>query len=470
MSTVELEEAVAPTLWQPQPGPQEKAIRASFVPELFFGGARGGGKTSFLMGDFASDVQKYGSVWRGIILRRSFPELDEVVEEGKKVLYPAFPGTEYKVGVHEFRIPHATGTVTLRLRHLESEADADNYMGHQYTYIAFDELCNWPNLGGYNKLKACLRSTAKIDNLRVRATGNPGGVGHQAVKEYFIDAGAPETIIQDDKSAIPRMWIKSLVTDNKILLDADPLYIKRLQSVGDPELVRAWLEGDWSVSLGAYFTNWNSRHCVIPSFEIPEHWPLFGGLDYGESSPTSFGLYTIDYDSHVYRLCEYYQAGATASTHAYEIDRMIAANPHTNGRRPQQIFADPSMWVKRRLSEVVNQSPADVFLQQGLSLTKANNDRVTGWRVINDMLAQRKLHCFDGWNDNLCRTIPSLPRSKSNPEDLDTHTEDHAADELRYAVMHLYQPSRAMPSQNANPFFGSNVLDQLPVAKQRRIA
>ena len=93
---------------------------------------------------------------------------------------------------------------------------------------------------------------------------------------------------------------------------------------------------------------------------------------------------------------------------------MIAANPHTNGRRPQQIFADPSMWVKRRLSEVVNQSPADVFLQQGLSLTKANNDRVTGWRVINDMLAQRKLHCFDGWNDNLCRTLPSLPRSKSN--------------------------------------------------------
>jgi len=109
-------------------------------------------------------------------------------------------------------------------------------------------------------------------------------------------------------------------------------------------------------------------------------------------------------------------------------------------------------------------------LQQGLSLTKANNDRVTGWRVINDMLAQRKLHCFDGWNDNLCRTLPSLPRSKSNPEDLDTHTEDHAADELRYAVMHLYQPSRAQPSQNANPFFGTNILDQVPVAKQRRRA
>lgn len=163
-------------------------------------------------------------------------------------------------------------------------------------------------------------------------------------------------------------------------------------------------------------------------------------------------------------------AGATASTHAYEIDRMIAANPHTGGRRPSSIFADPSMWVKRRLSEVVNQSPADVFQAQGLSLSKANNDRVTGWRVINDMLAQQKLHCFDGWNDNLCRTMPSLPRSKSNPEDLDTHTEDHAADELRYAIMHLYRPSRAEPNRNQNPFFGTNVLNNVPTAKRRRRA
>lgn len=457
-----------PKVWQPQPGPQEKAIRASFVPELFFGGARGGGKTSFLMGDFASDVQKYGSNWRGIILRRSYPELDEVVEEGKRVLYPAFPGTEYKVGVHEFRIPHATGTVTLRLRHMESEADADNYQGQSFSWIAFDELPNWPSLGGYNKLKACLRSAAGIENLRVRATGNPGGVGHQPVKQYFIDAGPPETIIEDEQSKIPRMWIRSLVTDNKILLENDPGYIDRLKSVGDPELVRAWLEGDWSVSLGAYFTNWTPK-IAIPSFEIPDHWPLFGGLDYGESSPTSFGLYTVDYDGHIYRLCEYYVAGATASTHAYEIARMIASNPYTGGRSPSQIFADPSMWVKRRLTEVVNQSPADVFSAQGLPLTKANNDRITGWRVINDLLAQEKFHCFTEWNDNMMKFMPSLPRSKTNPEDLDTKNEhDHCADELRYAVMHLYQPSRQRPSRNQNPFFGNNVLDKVPVKRKRR--
>ena len=110
-----MDKAVA---WQPQPGMQEMTIRAPFIPELFVGGSRGPGKTSLLIGDFAADVAEYGPAWRGIIFRKTYPELDEVVEEGRKIRFKAFPGTEYKVGVHEFRIPHPEGTVTLRLRRL----------------------------------------------------------------------------------------------------------------------------------------------------------------------------------------------------------------------------------------------------------------------------------------------------------------------------------------------------------------
>ena len=452
-------------VWKPQLGPQEKAIRAAFIEELFFGGARGGGKPSFLMGDFAADVQENGSAWRGIVFRRTYPELDEVVEEGKRVLYKAFPGTEYKVGVHEFRIPHATGDVVLRLRHMENVGDADHYMGHQYTWISFDELPNWPSLEAYKKLKACLRSTAGVPNMRIRSTGNPGGVGHQAVKEYFIDpAPEGEVVIQDDQSINPRMFIKSLVTDNRILLAADPGYIDRLKGVGDEHLVKAWLEGDWDSFVGQYFTSW-SNECVIPSFPVPDSWPLFGGLDYGEASPTSFGLYTIDFDGNIYRIGEYYQAGAAASTHAYEIDKMIQSNPFTGGRPPSQIYADPSMWAKRRLTEAVTHSPYDIFSEQGLHLTKGNNDRITGWRVINDALTKKKFYVFGGWNDNLTRTLPALPRSTSNPEDVDTHSDDHAADELRYAMMHIYRPSLPKHDAVRNPFYGGNVLDSLPARK-----
>ena len=318
----------------------------------------------------------------------------------------------------------------------------------------------------YHKLKACLRSSAEIPTKRIRASGNPGGPNHNNVKAYFIDA-APESTIVEGDDGMKRMYIRSLVTDNKILLERDPGYIKRLEGVGDEQLVKAWLEGDWDSFVGQYFTNWDEQKVAVPSFEIPDHWPLFGGLDYGEAAPTSYGLYTVDYDGNVYRICEYYQANATASQHAANIAQMIEACPFTGGRYPQATYADPSMFVKRRLSEVINHSPADVFAEQGIFLTRANNDRITGWRVVNDALIKERIYCFNGWNDALMRTMPSLPRSSKNPEDLDTTAEDHAADELRYAMMHVYKPHQQTEPE---PYEGTGqeAIDQLMDGAGRR--
>ena len=369
--------------WRPQPGPQEAAIRASFVDELFFGGARGGGKSEYLLGDFLSDVDTYGEHWSGVLIRRTYPELDEILERSRQIFRAAYPDAEYKVGRHEWIFKNGA---TLKLRHLENEADADHFQGQQYTWIGWDELTSWTDMKAYHKLKACLRTgAAEIPTKRIRASGNPGGANHNNVKAYFIDA-APESTIVDGDDGMKRMYIRSLVTDNKILLERDPGYIKRLEGVGDEQLVKAWLEGDWDSFVGQYFTNWNEQKVAVPSFEIPDHWPLFGGLDYGEAAPTSYGLYTVDYDGNVYRICEYYQANATASQHAHNIAQMIEACPFTGGRYPQATYADPSMFVKRRLSEVINHSPADVFAEQGIFLTRANNDRITGWRVVNDAL------------------------------------------------------------------------------------
>ena len=452
-----------PKLWKPQKGPQEAAIRASFIPELFFGGARGGGKSAYLMGDFAADVAEYGENWRGILFRKTYPELDELVTEGKRVLFSAFPGTEYKVGSYEFRMPNGS---VLRLRHMENDSDADHYMGHQYQWIGFDELTNWPTLAPYHRLKACLRSAAGIPNMRIRATGNPGGVGHTEVKKYFIDPAPDGEIIKDGQSEIPRMFIKSRVTDNRILLDADPGYIDRLKSIGDEQLIKAWLEGDWDAFVGQYFAHWDSGKICIPSFEIPSDWPLFGCLDYGESAPTSFGLATVDYDDNVYGICEYTRAGASASTHAYEIAKLVAACPFTQGRHPTPILADPSMWVKRRLHEHVSHSPADVFGEHGLYLQKANNDRVNGWRVMNDYISNNKFFLFNGWNDSAASTIPALPRSKSNPEDVDTKANDHDADRVRYLLMHCFAPMSAPKPVNRDPFQGDSLIKGLRSAHE----
>ena len=350
---------------------------------------------------------------------------------------------------------------------METDSDADHYMGHQYQWIGFDELTNWPTLKPYHKLKACLRSAAGVKNLRIRATGNPGVVGHTAVKQYFIDpAPKGKEVINDDQSKMPRMFIKSRVQDNKILLDADPDYIDRLKSIGDDQLVKAWLEGDWDAFVGQYFSNWDSRKILIPSFEIPSDWPLFGCLDYGEAAPTSFGLATVDFDGNVYGICEYTRAGASASTHAYEIAKLIESCPFTGGRPPTPVVADPSMWVKRHLHEHIAQSPTDIFAQHGLHLQKANNDRVNGWRVMNDYIARGKLFLFDGWNDSAANTIPALPRSKSNPEDVDTKANDHDADRMRYLLMHCFSPSQAPEIPYQDPFQGKNLIKELRTAHE----
>ena len=319
----------------------------------------------------------------------------------------------------------------------------------------------------YHKLKACLRTgSATIPNKRIRSSGNPGGANHGNIKKYFVDAGPESSIIEGD-DGMKRMYIRSLVTDNKILLERDPGYIKRLEGVGDEALIAAWLKGDWNAFVGQYFTNWDAKKIAVPSFEIPDHWPLFGGMDYGEAAPTSYGLYTVDYDSNVYRLCEYYQGNATASQHAHRIAQMIESCPFTGGRYPQATYADPSMFVKRRLSEVINHSPADVFADHGIFLTRANNDRVTGWRIVNDALIKERFYCFNGWNDALMRTMPTLPRSTKNPEDLDTTAEDHAADELRYAISKIYAPHRVTEPE---PYEGTGqeMIDELATQTGRR--
>jgi hypothetical protein len=238
----------------------------------------------FLMG-----VQKYGEHWKGVLFRRTYPELDEIIDQTRKMYRDFYPDAEYKVGTHTWQFPNGA---TLKLRHIENEADADHYQGMAFTFVAFDELGSWSDLKAYHKIKACLRSgSADVPDKKIVSSGNPGVPNHQNIKKYFIDP-APEGTVIEGEDGMNRMYIRSLVTDNKILLDRDPGYIKRLEGVGDEQLVKAWLEGDWDSFVGQYFTNWHEKQVLVNSFEIPEHWPLFGGMDYGEAAP-SLMVYTL---------------------------------------------------------------------------------------------------------------------------------------------------------------------------------
>jgi hypothetical protein len=253
----------------PQPGPQLEMLLAKWCPEIFFGGARGGGKSIALLLDFLQDCGKgYGNGWRGVIFRRTYPQLKQLIEDSHRI-YGKVPGAAYFKKEREWVFP---GGEKLEFRFLENASDITNYQGHAYQWMGYDELPNWPDLDAYDLMKASLRPTSAAVPCRIRSTGNPGGIGHGIVKQRFIDpyGEGPKgwRPIEDDGKG-ERMFIPSSVWDNQILLNNDPNYIKRLEQSGPDHLVKAWLYGEWDLVLGAFFDCWDEeKHITVSSATI----------------------------------------------------------------------------------------------------------------------------------------------------------------------------------------------------------
>lgn len=440
--------SVRPRSWAPQIGPQADAIAADWCPELFFGGARGGGKSDYLLGDFLKDVDRYGSAWRGILFRRTYPELQEIIVRSRE-LYPV-SGATWREADKEWHWPNGA---FLRLRYLEREADASRYQGHQYTWIGWDELPQWPSDGAYRMLFACLRSAAQVPTKRVRSAGNPGGPGHQWVKARFIDpAPAGFEPLADDLAPWERMFIPSRVQDNAVLLGADPEYIARLRGSGSPELVRAWLEGDWTIVAGAFFPEWAMASHVVQPLPLPASWQRFRALDWGSARPFSVGWYAVS-DGEMpqfprgalIRYREYYGSDGRPNTGLRLPAEMVAqkiaaleAKDLPPGRQMLGV-ADPAIFASDG-----GPSIAERMQRSGVLFRQADNKRVPGagamggWDQVRARLIglddRPMLYVFSTCA-HLIRTLPALQHDAGRPEDVDTDGEDHAADELRYACM-----------------------------------
>lgn len=453
-------------IWEPQPGPQALAIGAPFVNELLFGGARGGGKSDFLLGDFLQDIGQ-GAIWRGIIFRHTYPQLDELITRAKEIFTPL--GAHYKVSEKMFVFPSGA---TLKMRHLEKEQDADNYQGHQYTWIGWDELGNWANLNAYKKMKACLRSAQGAVHKRIRCSANPGGIGHHAVKNYYIDH-APKGLqliqnVDEDGTVTSRMFIPSRVYDNKILLDNDPTYIANLRELGTPELVRAWLEGDWNVITGAYFPEFSTAKHVLEPFQVPAYWNRFRSMDWGSSSPFSVLWHAVS-DGFLTPSGNWLPAGAVITYREFygcvpgKVNEGIKWPANKVGKRIAEIEAR----ANERMSYGVidpsafkwdgGPSHAERLAEEGAYFRKADNNRIAGWDTIRarlcgvnegpvsdatvydplntaDLVGIPMWYCFKTCQ-HLIRTLPALQHDINDPEDCDTDGEDHAPDALRYGLM-----------------------------------
>ena len=449
--------------WGPQHGPQASLVRCP-VEEIFYGGARGGGKTDGMLGKFGIKAARHGKGVRGIFFRREYPQLDAAIDRSREIYAPL--GAEFSAMRKMWTFPNGA---TLRFRSLERDADAEKYQGHSYTDVFFEELGNYPSPDPVMKLKATLRSAEGVP-CQFHATGNPGGPGHNWVKARYVDP-APQgwEIIEDQNTK--RVFIPAKVGDNRLLLENDPHYVDRLKQTGSDELVRAWLEGDWDVVEGAFFECWRSDKHVIEPFEVPEHWAKFRAFDWGSAAPFSVGWWCISDgmsldDGRVYpkgamiRYREWY--GASEPNVGLKITNEEIASgikEREDGEKILYGVADPSIF-----SVQGGPSIAEQMAKGGVIWRKADNRRVggrgamSGWaemrsRMIGD--DRPMIYCFNTCRDSI-RTIPALPHDKLRNEDVDSASEDHAADEWRYACMSRPWAKKrppTLPEISATPTF-----------------
>lgn len=252
---------LASICWQPQPGPQYALIQCP-VPDILFGGARGGGKTAACIGKWIRHAQKYGTAARGIFFRRTMPELEEVQRQ-MTVILPKL-GAQYKSQPRIWQMPN---DAQIKLRYLERDRDADHYQGHQYSIQLWDELGNWADPKPVDELRASLRSAEGVP-CQFIATANPGGIGHEWIQKRYVNPSPSGKPFFDESAQIWRVFIPSKLKDNPALLHNDPDYVNRLKAatVGQPHLLRAWLEGDWNATPegGMIKLDWFGRYNVPP--------------------------------------------------------------------------------------------------------------------------------------------------------------------------------------------------------------
>lgn len=432
-------------VWRPQPGPQE-ALIACPADEICFGGARGGGKTSGAIGDWLVHSGRYGSAAHGVFFRRRYRDLEGAQTQMARFFRPI--GAVWRQQAATWIFPNGS---TLKLRHLWDERDADSYQGHEYTWICYEEVGQYPTPRPIDMLRATLRSTQGV-KTRLLLTANPGGSGHSWIKQRFV---APARLgyrpIRDPDTGQVRVFIPSKLEDNPILLSADPHYARRLAMTGSKALVRAWLKGDWDVVAGGFLDDvWDAERQVLPAgLQAPRGWRWGRALDWGSSAPAAMVVAAISDGaapealagkvhiprgslviwSELYTVARGPDGEAIANTGlGWTNDRLGREVAKASaGRRFDWSVADPSIWIRAGGPSIHDQMMAAARGEgDPWGFTRADNNRVGGWQGLRKMLAASLeprpeapgLWVLEGCAEWL-RTVPVLQRDKDKPDDVD---------------------------------------------------
>jgi len=417
------EEALENVIFRPNEGPQTDFLAAPET-DVLYGGAAGGGKSYAMLVDPLRFAHR--AAHRALILRRSMPELRELIDKSRELYPKAFPGCKFREVEKIWTFPSGS---KLEFGFLERDADVYRYQGQAYSWIGFDEITHLSTEFSWNYLASRLRTTDPDITPYMRCTANPGGAGATWVKKRYVNPSEPnESFTGHD--GLTRRFIPARLEDNPYL-STDGRYEQMLKAL--PEVQRRQLlEGNWDITEGAAFTEFDVMAHVITPFEIPIGWERLKGIDYGYASESACVWGCVDPSDGtliIYR--ELYRKGLTGVDLAQMITNMELQDPFSVPG-----VLDTAAWNR---TGTTGPTVGETLQRAGHKLRRADKNRIQGKIQIHEYLrvqpsGRPKIQIFNTC-PNLIRELQSIPLDKSNPEDVNTNAPDHAYDALRYLIM-----------------------------------
>lgn len=415
-----------------------------------------------------------------LIVRRTYPELINNHINQLRVELLGIARYNDKDKVFKF-----TNGSSINFMYCAKDTDLDRLQGVEYDIIYLDEATQLTE-HQMKTISACLRGANDFPK-RIYYTMNPGGQGHTYIKRIFIDRKFEEGEDPDEYT-----FIQSLVTDNKVLMEKQPDYIKQLEAL-PPKLREAWLYGRWDIFEGQFFEEFREtpdpakaaeEGCevedllmqrrwthVIEPFEPDHGWTICRSYDFGYNKPFSCAWWAVDYDGVLYRIMELYGCTKTPNEglkwtpdkQFAEIAKIEREHPWLRGKQINGV-ADPAIWDASH-----GESIAEVAARYGVHFVPGDHERIAGWMQVHyrfqfDDEGYPRMYIFSNCK-GFIRTMPGLMYSDTKPEDLDTDGEDHIADEVRYMCMS--RPVKPIVAAEPETIFTSDPLDMLGDARKR---
>ncbi len=399
---------------------------------VLYGGAKGGGKSYILRWSLIKLLCKWANEGHiGVrvgLFCEDYPSLKDRQITKIETEFPQWLGklSDNQIQGMSFILKPEYGSGVLALRNLD---DPSKYASSEFAAVAIDELTKNEKVV-FDQFRSIMRWPG-IAETKFMAGTNPGGIGHEWVKKLWIEKQFDEN--EPEKEQF--YFIQAFAKDNPYL---SKLYIEQLK--GLPEKLRkAYLEGDWNIFEGQYFTEWDNNQHTIEPFQIPESWQKFRAIDHGRAAPTCCLWGAVDYDGNIFIYREYYEAGVDADINAQKIKELSGQETY------RFTVMDSSCFSKTGTGETI----AEIYQRNGVMVEASPKVRLAGWALLHEYLrwddkTQPKIKFFKTCFNSI-RTIPSLIHDERRPEDLDSSGDDHCADCASYFLQYLREARSPKP-------------------------